>query len=515
LRDGNQAVGVSFTVNHKLKIARYLDEIGVSLIEGGWPNLTNAAEFEFFERAANEKFWGSIVAFGMTRRPRAKVEDDENLAALLRAGTNIVTLFGKSWVFQIEKVLGTTMKENLRMISESISFVKSHGRRVIFDAEHFFDGFKENAEYAFSTLEAAVDSGAEMLVLCDTRGASYPKEVAEITVQVVKRIKQPIGIHAHNDRGLATANTLAAVSAGATQVQVTVNGIGERCGNADLIEVVGNLELQCIDTGIDIEKLTRLSHLVSELANLREDRRKPFVGAYAFAHKGGIHADAVTKASRAYEHVDPVLFGNKRRVTVSAQAGRASIVQVAKGLGFELSKTDPKVTEILLAVKRLEAEGYGLESANGTLSLIFARELEKDWSGFELKSWKAKVSGGSGVSSAECLIELNIDGTTMWESASGNGPVNAFDLALREALRSKRPEIERMRLTGYRVKELDAEKGTAAKVAVYIDFANGKNDWTTVGVSTNILEASVKAIVDGYLYFLWSEKRMKSRIQNS
>jgi 2-isopropylmalate synthase len=485
--------------------------LGVQYIEGGWPNQRNLAENEFFRRVTKERLQANTISFGMTRRPGVEARNDSNLRSLIDSGTQIVTLVGKSSVFHVKNVLQTPLEENLKMIRDSILLLTKHGRRVIYDAEHFFDAAKEDMDYAFSTIEVAASAGAEEVVLCDTRGSAYPHEISRLVQTVEKKLDKPIGIHAHNDRGLATANTLAAVMAGASQVQVTVNGIGERCGNADLVEVVGNLELLGVRTGISTAGLRGLSRFVCEVTNARENPQKPFVGAHAFTHKGGIHGDAVAKASEAYEHVDPAVFGNQRDITVSAQAGRASVVQAARRLGFDLDRNDPRVSAILGAVKKLEARGVALEVADATLSLIIARKLSKLGNSFRLVSWKAEIAGRRKASAARCKVKLNVRGHTVEKSSVGNGPVNAFDLALRKALSSEFPEISTMRLTAYRVRELDPESATAAKVAVHIDYSNGQSDWTTAAVSANILDASLRALVDGYRYFFWTIEREGSR----
>jgi len=498
---------VNLTVPQKLRIAEYLSTLGVQYVEGGWPNPGNSAENEFFRRVMKQKLHANVVAFGMTRRPATDPRHDFNLKSLIDCGTSMVTIVGKSSAFHVKNVLQTSLGENLNMIRDSISLLRKHDRRVIYDAEHFFDAIKENADYAFSTIEVATNAGAEEIVLCDTRGSAYPQEIFRLTQVAAERLDKPIGIHAHNDRGLATANTLAAVMAGASQVQVTVNGLGERCGNADLVEVVGNLELLGVRTGISTAGLTGLSRFVCELANIRENPQKPFVGAHAFTHKAGIHGDAVAKAPVAYEHVDPALFGNRRGIVVSAQAGRANVVETARKLGFNLDKKDRRVSKILAKVKKLEAQGVGLELANGTLALVFARSLGNLGDSFKLLSWRASIVKHGKVLTARSVIKLKIGDRTVQTSASGNGPVNAFDLALRKALSSQNQQISKMRLTGYRVRELDPESATAAKVGVHIDCSNGQDDWTTAAVSTNILDASLKALVDGYQYFLWLEDR--------
>jgi 2-isopropylmalate synthase len=509
LRDGNQAVAVNFTVPQKLRIATYLSTLGVQYVEGGWPNPRNNAETEFFHRVTRQKLQTEIVAFGMTRRPAIDARNDANLKSLIDCGTSTVTVVGKSSVFHVRNVLQTSPSENLNMIRDSVSFLRKHARRVIYDAEHFFDAVKEDSDYAFSTIAAAASAGAEEVVLCDTRGSAYPQEVFHGILAAEKRVSKPIGVHAHNDRGLATANTLAAVMAGALHVQVTVNGIGERCGNADLIEVVGNLELLGVRTGISTAGLRGLSRLVREVTDTPENPQTPFIGAHAFTHKGGIHGDAVAKASETYEHADPSIFGNQRDTTVSAQAGRANVVQAARKLGLDLGRNDRRLSEILAVVKRLEAQGVGLEMANATVALIFARALGENRNFFKVVDWKTSVARSGKASTAQCTLNVKIGNLTVHRSAGGNGPVNAFDLALRKALSSRRKEISKMKLTAYRVRELDPESATAAKVVVHIDYTDGNKEWTTAAVSANILDASLAALVDGYKYFLWMEDRKR------
>lgn len=503
LRDGNQGVGINFSLNDKLKISRELDSVGVDYIEGGWPNPTNLSEGRYFDLVKRDSLRAKVSAFGMTRRVGVSAAKDENLRALMQANTEYVTLFGKSWTFQVDRVLEVSREENLRMIRESVQLLKRKGRHVIYDAEHFFDGFKADREYSMSTISMAQQAGAEELVLCDTRGGSLPNEVYRITSEVSSQTPLPLGIHAHNDRGLAVANSLFAVAAGATHVQGTVNGIGERCGNADLIQVASNLELMGVNTGIDMSKLTRLARFVAEVANMRQDEHDPFVGSSAFAHKGGIHGHAVGKTPEAYEFASPTIFGNTRRVPVSSQAGRASVHTLGSELGFKLSRSDPAVSKILKSVKELEAEGYHLENANGSLTLIYARALQKKTSFFRIVDWSVFVSESSGRTLTQSVVKLHVGGDDIFAAAEGNGPVNALDKALRDALRSGYPEISEIKLTGYRVKEIDTESGTAAKVGVYADFSHRNENWTTVGVSMNILSASKLALVDGYQYFMF------------
>jgi len=516
LRDGNQAVGINFSVEDKLKIARRLSDFRIDLIEGGWPSEANSSEIKFFRNLKDEKLDGPISAIGATRKPNSRTEKDQNLIDLLSVNTDYTTIVGKSWKLHVEKILETTEKENLRMIADSIKHLRDKGRKVIFDAEHFFDGYKEDKEYALRTLEKAAESGAKTVVLCDTRGNSLPSEVFEVTRNVKNRIKVSIGIHAHNDKGLALANSLFATLAGADHFQGTVNGIGERCGNANLIEFVANLELSLgYNTGLDLTKLTRLSDYVFEIANLNRNNYMPFVGRYAFAHKAGLHGHAVLKFPKAYESIDPSLVGNARMISISSQAGLANIVSRAKDFGFQLDKSDQKAKSLLWKIKEMEAKGYNFENANATLHLLYAKTLGDELNYFDLVNWRAFVTGESGNVRAECSVKLMVNQETLITAGEGNGPVNAFDVALKKALQVYYPELTKVRLIGYRVREIDVEKGTAAAVRVFIEFEAEGIRWSTVGVSPNVLKASEEALVDGYVYFLYRRGSKKKNIQSS
>ena len=443
-----------------------------------------------------------VTAFGMTRRPTTKPHQDGNLQTLLEAGTKTVTIFGKSWVFQVEKILRTTPSENLEMIRDSVKFLVSRGRKVIYDAEHFFDGFKSDHDYALSTIKAAKEGGASRLVLCDTRGGTEPSDVEDATRRVVREVRMPVGIHAHNDRGMATANSLFAISAGARHVQGTMNGIGERVGNADLIEVVANLHLMGFRTRLPVSKLTSLSRFACEISGLREDPFKPFVGRHAFAHKGGVHGDAVLKSESAYEFLDPATFGNSRAITVSSQAGRASLLSAMHKMGFRLGKDDPRVSRLLQEVKVLEASGCNLEMAEASLQLLLARRLEKGRDPFRIVSWEATAQHGSSKTQAHCALKVEVNRKIVEAQANGNGPVNALDQGIRDVLRNAYRKDFLAKLTGYRVRVIDSESATAARVAVYIVFADVVKTWTTVASSTNLIEASLEALADGYAYGL-------------
>ena len=507
LRDGNQCVGVNFSLNDKIKIARQLSEFGIGIIEGGWPGESNPSENEFFKLYRREGVTSAVSAIGATRKPNSNPRGDRNLEALISVESDYVTLVGKSWRLHVEKILDTTLKENLHMITESVEYLKDHGRKVIFDAEHFFDGFKDDPAYSVQTLKAAVDGGASTVVLCDTRGSSTPDEIYNITRYITKIVNIPVGIHAHNDRGLATANSIFAVMAGAEHFQGTVNGIGERCGNANIIEFIGNLEFSLgYRTGLDLKRLRQLSEYVYEIANLTPNSYMPFVGKHAFAHKAGIHGHAVARLPRAYESIDPSLVGNSRIVTVSGQAGLTNIISKAKQLGYRLGKSDPEAKELLVKIKRMDSSGYNLENANATLELLYARTFGERLDYFTLINWRAFVTGGENSLHSESTVKLKVRDKSIIAAGEGNGPVNAFDNALRKALETHYPELCRVKLVGYRVREIDVERGTAAAVRVFIEFEADGERWSTAGVSTNILKASEEALLDGYIYFLYKNK---------
>jgi len=504
LRDGNQAIDVNFSVDDKIKISKKLSEFGIDYIEAGWPNSKSPAEIDFFRRIRKEQISSPIAAFGITRKPELKAEGDRNLKILQSVGADYVTLMGKAWTLHVDKILGTTLDKNLQMVSDSIGYLFGKGCRVIFDAEHFFDGYKDNSSYAMNVIKSAEEAGAQEIVLCDTRGGSTPSEIYEITKIVKHEISKPIGIHAHNDRGLATANSLFALIAGAEHVQGTINGIGERCGNANLVEIVGNLVVTFnVKTRLDVSKLTELSSYVYEISNIRRNNYQPFVGRFAFAHKGGIHGHAVLKRSDAYESFDPAIVGNTRSIAVSSQTGLANIIEKAKEFGFALKKNSPEAMRILQNVKEKEAAGYHYENASASLNLLYARALGVDLDYFSLLNWRAFVVGESRRVSAESTVKLKMGSHSFIAAAEGNGPVNAFDIALRRALKSQHPEISSVKLSGYRVREINVEKGTAAAVQVFTEFKSNGKRWSTIGVSPNILKASEEAIVDGYLYYLY------------
>ncbi len=501
LRDGAQAEGISLSLEDKLSIARRLDALGIRYIEGGWP-ASNPKDAQFFARAQGLALTQAvIVAFGSTRRPGVDVSKDANLAALLAAGTPAVSIFGKSWDLHVEQILGATLAENLEMIGDSVRYLRASGRRVIYDAEHFFDGYAADPQYALATLQAALAAGAECLALCDTNGGSLPGRVAQATAHV--RVTFPearLGIHAHNDCDLAVANTLAAVEAGAGHVQGTLNGYGERCGNANLCSVIPNLQIKlglAVLTPGQLAQLTEAAHFVSEIANVKSDAHAPYVGRSAFAHKGGVHVSAVLKVAESYQHIDPLVVGNQRRVLVSELAGKSSILAKAAELCPEFETAAERAREILSEVKELEARGYQFEGAEGSLELMLRRAQPEYQPPFELLDFLVLVEKrqGTGII-AEATVKARVGGQIMHTAAVGNGPVNALDLAIRKAIVPFYPDLDRVQLVDYKVRILDEQTATAAQTRVQIEASDGQRTWNTVGSSANIIEASFHALVD-------------------
>ena len=516
LRDGAQAEGISFSVEDKLKVVAALDNLGVSYIEAGNPG-SNPKDLEFFERIRkNPLQQAKLVAFGSTRRRDITVDQDKNVNALLSADTPVVTIFGKSWDFHVTEIIRTSLEENLRMIGETIAFLKKRGKEVIYDAEHFFDGYKNNPDYALQTLQAAFDGGADCLVLCDTNGGCFPAEIAEIVKIVTDKFKTKIGIHTHNDCGLAVANSIMAVEAGATHVQGTYIGFGERCGNANLSTIIPNLQLKrdylCIPEE-QMKNLTYTARKIAEVANISLNRREPYVGNSAFAHKGGMHIDGVSKAANSFEHIDPSLVGNKRRFLMSEVAGRKTIVEKIKEINPQIDKDSPETEQIIQRIKEMEHQGYQFEGAESTFELIVRKQLGKYKPFFELEKFKLmteqpKLSGPS----ASALIKVNVDGKSEITAAEGDGPVHALDRALRRVLEVFYPELSRVHLTDFKVRVIDSNKATAAKVRVLIESTDGESVWTTVGVSTDIIEASWIALVDSIEYKLLKELEKKMKV---
>jgi 2-isopropylmalate synthase len=503
LRDGAQGEGLAYSVEDKLKIARALDELGVHYIEGGWPG-ANPKDVDFFERAKSVQLNNAqFAAFGSTRRAGGHASDDAIVQGLLAAQTPIVTIFGKSWDFHVDIALKTTLEENLRMIADTVSHLKACGRRVFYDAEHFFDGFRANAEYALDTLHSAAKAGAETIILCDTNGGTLPDRIAEVVALVRARIPQVrVGIHCHNDSELAVANSLAAVEAGATHVQGVMNGYGERCGNANLCSVVPNLELKmnrrCLPDG-KLKLLTHTSRYINEIANLVPNERAAFVGRSAFAHKGGVHVSAVMKAKETYEHINPEDVGNETRVLVSDQSGVSNIRFKADKLSEEFNRNPEAARRLLSELKKLEHEGYSFEEADASFHLRALAALGKRQRFFEPIEYRIWISSAG---SPEAVVRMNVGDTQEHAASLGDGPVNALDLALRKALLPHYPAIESFHLIDYKVRILDGEHATAARTRVHIETSNGERSWNTVGVAENIIAASWEALVESFEFGL-------------
>lgn len=515
LRDGAQAEGVSFSVEDKIKIVRAIDELGIGYVEAGNPG-SNPKDLEFFERIKSIELKNTkVAAFGSTRRRGISPSEDGNVQALLGAGVNTVAIFGKSWDFHVTDIINATLQENLEMIYDTISYLKDNGKEVVFDAEHFFDGYKNNPEYAMKTLDSAVQAGADCLCLCDTNGGTFPDEIYEITKKVVDRFDAIVGIHAHNDCGMAVANSVMAVKAGATHVQGTMTGFGERCGNTNLSTVIPDLQLKLNYNCIPDENMKKLTHIareVSEIANLKLNDRAPFVGKTAFAHKGGMHVDGVSKNSKSFEHIDPELVGNERKFLTSEVAGRTTILSMIQKIAPNIEKNSPETVKIIDRLKELEYEGYQFEGAEGGFELVIRKELGKYKPFFELETFKIVGDYPSDVGeSATAMIKISVDGKKEITAAEGEGPVNALDRALRKALEVFYPALSAVHLTDYKVRVLDSGSATASKVRVLIESSDGVDSWTTVGVSKDIIEASWGALVDSIEYKLIKdiEKKFK------
>jgi 2-isopropylmalate synthase len=514
LRDGTQGEGVNVSVQDKLVIAQKLDDFGIDIIEGGWPG-SNPRDEEFFERAKRIKLnHASICAFGSTARFPDKIDSDNNLNMLLKAESPYVSIFGKTWLFHAEKGLGLTADENEELIFKSVKFLKDHGRRVVFDAEHFFDGYKDNNEFAIKMLQAAQSGGADVITLCDTNGGSLPGEVYDIVVNVQTHLSKPIGIHAHNDGELGVANSLAAISAGAVHVQGTINGVGERCGNANLISIIPNLLLKMgknTKQSLALEQLTPLSNFIYEIMNLIPNTRAPFVGKSAFAHKGGIHVSAVLKDSRMYEHISPGTIGNKQRVLVSDLAGQSNIRYKAKEFGVDLSNENELSKKIVNHIKSLEYDGYQFDGAEASFELILREETNEFSPYFKTLDSKISVTFDNQKNSvAEAVLKIDVNGEIEHTAANGDGPVNALDNALRKALTRFYPEISQIELIDYKVRVLNEKHGTSAKVRVLIESSDGQETWSTVGVSQNIIQASWQALCDSVNYKLFKIKKLEA-----
>jgi 2-isopropylmalate synthase len=506
LRDGAQREGISFSLEDKLRIAQRLDRLGMTYVEGGWPG-SNPKDMAFFERAAGLSFEKAVVtAFGSTRRADISVEDDANIRALVTAGTRTVAVFGKSWDLHVRHVLKTTLDENLRMIADSVRYLKALGLEVIYDAEHFFDGYAADPVYALRTLAAAAEAGADVLVLCETNGGALPSTVVAVVSEVHRATTTPLGIHAHNDAELAVANSLGAVEAGAVHVQGTINGYGERCGNANLCSIIPALQLKmgrrCVSDE-QLRGLTETARYVSELANLNLFPHQPYVGHSAFAHKGGMHVNALLKCEESYQHVDPARVGNRTRVVVSELSGKSNVAFKAREFGLTLPNGSEKAHQVLQRIKELESQGFQFEGAEGSVELLIRRAQPGYEPPFELLDFHVLIRDrDDGNMAAEATVKLRIGEQVMHTAADGNGPVNALDAAVRKALLPFYPQLAEVHLTDYKVRILDGEAGTAAQTRVLIDSSNGRRTWSTVGSSTNIIEASWWALVDSLEYAL-------------
>jgi 2-isopropylmalate synthase len=508
LRDGAQQEGLNLSVEDKLVIARYLDQLGVGFIEGGWPGAI-PKDTEFFSRAKTELALknATLAAFGSTRRPGMRVSDDPLVHALRESGADVVTLVAKSHDRHVELALRTTLEENLAMVRETVEFLRAGGQRVFLDAEHFFDGYRDNPAYALEVVRTAAEAGAEVIALCDTNGGMLPDEVGEIVGAVLNGTGARLGIHCHNDTGCAVANTLAAVEAGATHVQGTLNGYGERTGNADLITIVANLQLKRgrkLVPESALREATRIAHAVSEVTNVPPYSRQPYVGASAFTHKAGLHASAIKVDPNLYQHTDPADVGNDMRLLVSDMAGRASIELKGRELGYELGDDRELLTRITDRVKRMEACGYTFEAADASFELLLMEEVHGTRpSFFEVESWRVITDSRPGQEAvSEATVKLRAGEERMIVTAEGNGPVNALDGALRGAIGKAYPVVERFDLIDYRVRILESGHGTDAVIRVLIELSDGKDSWETVGVGHNVVEASWEALVDGVTYGL-------------
>jgi 2-isopropylmalate synthase len=505
LRDGAQAEGISYSLEDKLSITQKLDDLGIDYVEGGWPG-SNPKDILYFQKAKKlELKHAKVAAFGSTRHAKNKAEKDPNLRALINAGTPVVTIFGKSWDLHVKYALRVPMEENLAMIYDSVKYLKKKGKEVVYDAEHFFNGFKDNPEYAIKTLQIAEEAGADCLVLCDTNGGSLPFEVEEIVANVVRIVKTPLGIHAHNDSDTAVANSLSAVKSGAVHVQGTINGLGERCGNGNLCSIIPALNLKMGLAALNqkqLSKLTAVSRYISEVANVAPNDHQPYVGLSAFAHKGGIHVSAVERKSETYEHIVPEVVGNHRRILVSELSGKSNILFMAQKMGLELDPNKPETKEILQTVKELEHEGYQFEAAEASLEILIKKATGHYKKFFELKGFKVIVEKRNEELVSEATIKLFVGGEEVHVAAEGDGPVNALDSALRKGLGKFYPQLKEMHLVDYKVRVLNTGAATAAKVRVLIESQDQNNIWATVGVSENIIEASWKALVDSIEYKL-------------
>jgi len=513
LRDGSQSEGISYSVFDKVRIARKLDEIGIHYVEGGYPG-SNPKDKSFFSEFKKNPLKNSkLVAFGSTRKAGVRAAEDHGLKSLVESGAPVVTIFGKSWDLHVVDVLKVTLEENLEMIRDSVKYLKAENCEVIYDAEHFFDAYKSNSEYALKTLHAAEASGARLICLCDTNGGTLTSEIVSVIRKVKEAVKIPLGIHTHNDCGLAIANSVAAVEAGCVQVQGTVNGYGERCGNADLIPIISILKLKlkkdCISDS-NLRELTEVSRFVSEISNMKQADNQPFVGKSAFAHKAGVHINAMLKNPLSYEHMDPVLVGNQRRMLVSELAGKSPVLMKAEELKLELKKDSIETKKIVKLLQDLEHEGYQFEGADASFEILVKKTLKEYEKFFELEGFRVIIEKREkGKIYSEATVKLRVEDVREHTSSEGDGPVNALDNALRKALKGFYPKLSKMHLSDYKVRVLDAKEGTAAKVRVLIQSQDEHDSWTTVGVSENLIEASWQALVDSIEYKLLKDSKAK------
>jgi len=513
LRDGAQSEGISYSVLDKVKIAEKLDELGVQFIEAGWP--ANSKDKEVFKLLKKKVLKNAqLAAFGATCRADKKPQDDQSIKGILETDTKVVTIFGKTWDFHVKDALRISLDDNLRIIDDTVSFLVSKEKTVVYDAEHFFDGYQANPEYALKTILAAQNAGASRIVLCDTNGGTITSKLVKIINEISPKMKAIIGIHTHNDSGLAVANSIAAVENGALHVQGTFNGFGERCGNADLTTVIAILKtklgIDCI-SDVKLKELTKTAHFVSEVSNMRQQPNQPFVGTSAFVHKGGVHIDAMLKNPKTYEHVDPTLFGNHRRILASELAGKMPIILKAKEFNIDLDKKSPKTAKILKLLQDMELEGYQFEAADASFELLIKRELKQYKKFFDLESFRVVIEKKpDGRLTSEAIIKIKVKGVQEHTAAEGDGPVNALDNALRKALKSFYPTLAKMHLSDFKVRVLDAKAGTAAKVRVLIQSQDENDSWGTVGVSENIIEATWQALMDAAEYKLLKGENMSS-----
>ena len=509
LRDGAQTEGISYSVEDKIRICRKLDELGINYLEAGWPS--NPKDREVFQKLKKKPLENStLVAFGSTRRAKLKCGHDPNIKRLLEAGTQVITIFGKTWNLHVRDVLNVSLEDNLDIISDSIRYLVSKGKTVFYDAEHFFDAYKENPEYSLKTIMAAQEAGAKMIILCDTNGGTLPSEISKVIYEIKPKMAASLGIHTHNDLGLAVANSLIAFQAGCIQIQGTFNGLGERCGNADLCTLIGilktKLNIDCISDA-KLRRLTEVSRFISEESNIKHQDNFPFVGHSAFAHKGGVHIDAMMKNPKTYEHISPVLVGNHRRILVSELAGKTPILLKAKELELDLDKKSPQAKRLMKLLQDLEHKGYQFEAAEGSFQILMQKAFKKYKKFFELEGFRVVVEKRSDKKiTSEAIIKVKVKGIKEHTAAEGDGPINALDNALRKALKDFYPTLSKMHLTDFKVRVLNEKAGTAAKVRVLIESQDDKDSWGTVGVSENIIEASWQALADSVEYKLLKDK---------